>query len=101
VLADWAAPAPGVMVYVFGSRVRGDHESDSDVDVCFKSGDRLTDGDAKWRADNNDKGFAAIKDKLPGPLKVLEREDPWHARVFAARVVYQDRNVRCMWLPPK
>src|SRR4030095_3096635 len=48
VLADWAAPAPGVMVYVFGSRVRGDHESDSAVDVCFKSGDRLTDGDAKW-----------------------------------------------------
>jgi predicted nucleotidyltransferase len=34
-LADWAAPASGVTVYLFGSRVRGDHKADSDVDSAF------------------------------------------------------------------
>jgi predicted nucleotidyltransferase len=32
--ADWIEPAPGApAVYLFGSRVRGDHRPDSDVDV--------------------------------------------------------------------
>jgi predicted nucleotidyltransferase len=34
ILADWVEPAPSVpAVYLFGSRVRGDHRHDSDVDV--------------------------------------------------------------------
>src|SRR5439155_4441739 len=33
-LAEWISPAPGIpAVYLFGSRVRGDHRPDSDVDV--------------------------------------------------------------------
>lgn len=99
VLADWAAP--GVTVYLFGSRVRGGHKPTSDVDVCFKWRDRLSDGDARWWEANNREKFAAIKPKLPGPLKILEQADPWCQRVVAAKVVHQDRNVRCVWLPPK
>ena len=37
-LADWASPAPGVTIYFFGSRVRGDHGPASDVDVCIQFG---------------------------------------------------------------
>jgi predicted nucleotidyltransferase len=33
ILAHWIEPAPGVTVYLFGSRVRGTHHSCSDVDV--------------------------------------------------------------------
>jgi predicted nucleotidyltransferase len=32
-LAKWLEPAGGFKAYLFGSRVRGDHRSDSDVDV--------------------------------------------------------------------
>jgi predicted nucleotidyltransferase len=34
ILDDWVAPTPTIpSVYLFGSRVRGDHRPDSDVDV--------------------------------------------------------------------
>jgi hypothetical protein len=102
VLADWAAPAPGFTVYLFGSRVRDDHKPTSDVDVCFQWGDRsLTQADLDWWETNQREKFATIKAKLPGPLKVLERNDPWWQRIVTAETVYQDRNVRCVWLPPK
>jgi predicted nucleotidyltransferase len=100
-LADWAAPASGVTVYLFGSRVRGDHKPTSDVDICIKWGDRPDDGDVRWHMFNEEEDYATIKRKLPGPLKILERDDPWHKRVVASEVVHQDRNVRCVWLPPK
>jgi predicted nucleotidyltransferase len=93
-LADWAAPASGVTVYLFGSRVRGDHKPASDIDLCIKWGDGLTDSDVQWHVTNEETDYAAIKRKLPGPLKILERDDPWYARALAAKVVYQDRSVR-------
>jgi predicted nucleotidyltransferase len=97
-LADWAAPARGITVYLFGSRVRGDHRPDSDVDVCFQWEGRP---DVHWWQTNNEQDFAAIKPKLPGPLAIHPEQDPWWAPAVAAEVVYQDRNVRCVWLPPK
>jgi predicted nucleotidyltransferase len=33
IIADWSASAPDFTFYLFGSRVRGDHLSDSDVDL--------------------------------------------------------------------
>ena len=91
-----------MMTYLFGSRVRGDHRPDSDVDVCIQWADHLTDSDLQWWGINNEDDFAAIKPRLPGPLKVLESGDqPWTTRVVGADMVYQDRNVRCMWLPPR
>jgi predicted nucleotidyltransferase len=34
ILAKWIEPVPGIpAIYLFGSRVRGDHRQDSDVDV--------------------------------------------------------------------
>ena len=33
ILGDWAAPATGTIVYLYGSRVRGDHRVDCDVDI--------------------------------------------------------------------
>jgi hypothetical protein len=98
--ADWAVPASGVTIYLFGSRVRGDHTSASDVDVCFRW-ENPGDADAhSWTSGNQD-DFKAIKQKLPGPLKILEQHDPFWMRVVATEIVYQDRNVRCVRLPPK
>ena len=101
ILADWAAPAPGISVYLFGSRVRGDHRPDSDVDVCFKLGDKFDEADAVWWETNQSDFFAAITARLPGPLKWLDHNDPLWQRVVSGKVIYQDRSVYCVWLEPR
>jgi predicted nucleotidyltransferase len=72
ILADWADAAPGIpVVYLFGSRVRGDHRPDSDVDVQLYvdrwSADEVT---TRWWMEQNDTDFATLKAKLPGPLAI-------------------------------
>ena len=38
-IAEWASSAPlTVSIFVFGSRVRGDHSPDSDVDLSIDYG---------------------------------------------------------------
>ncbi len=100
-LADWAVPAPNTTLYLFGSRVRGDYGPTSDVDLCVDFGKHPDTADVHWWTINSAKDFAAIKPLLPGPLKILERQDDWWWRVVSAQVVHQDRNVRCIWLEPK
>ena len=99
-LADWASPAPGVTIYFFGSRVRGDHGPASDVDVCIQFG-QVGQTAIDWHTRNEEEDYATINRHLPSKLKILERNDPWWQRVVAAEVVHRDRNVCCVWLPPK
>jgi hypothetical protein len=100
ILADWSAPAPGVMLYVYGSRVRGDHRPDSDVDVCIEWG-AVGDHDVDWWIANNREQFSGINTKLPGRLQILEASDPLRFQIIAAPRAYELRNIRCMLLPPK
>jgi hypothetical protein len=100
VLADWAAPAVGTMVYMYGSRVRGDHRSDSDVDI-FVDFWNPTEPDMQWWNENTDGDFASLKGRLNCRLEILEQRDPLAEQIRAARVTHRDRNVRCVWLPPK
>jgi predicted nucleotidyltransferase len=37
-MADWAHTHSVFTIYLFGSRVRGDHRPDSDLDVIFDLG---------------------------------------------------------------
>jgi predicted nucleotidyltransferase len=98
-LADWAA-GMSVTVYVFGSRVRGDHRLHSDVDIYIKLGTVTGETTAWWTAQNLE-DFASLKAKLPGPLKILDHNAPIIPSVAQGEVVYQDRNVVCVSLPPK
>src|SRR5262245_45346831 len=66
-LADWAADK-SITVYLFGSRVRGDHRPDSDVDIFIQQG-KATRETAVWWTVQNSEDFASLKAKLPGPLK--------------------------------
>ena len=99
-LADWAAPAPGSIVYVYGSRVRGDHKPTSDVDICMDFPNLKTE-DTRWWTDNNQDEFKQINAQLGANVQVLERNAPLRPEVLKGPVVLQDRNVRCVWLPPK
>jgi predicted nucleotidyltransferase len=97
--ADWAA-GKSVTVYLFGSRVRGDHRPDSDVDIFIQHG-KATRETAVWWTVQNSEDFASLKAKLPGPLKILDNNAPIIPSIIKAEVVHQDQNVFCVLLPPK
>jgi Nucleotidyltransferase domain len=76
VIADWAAPAPSATIYVYGSRVRGDHRSDSDVDLHVAMPSMPEREFVEWWTAENGKDFAELRAKLPGRLEILDPRDP-------------------------
>jgi predicted nucleotidyltransferase len=72
--ADWAADK-SVTVFLFGSRVRGDHRPDSDVDVFVQFG-AMTEGTAVWWTEQNSEDFAESGSMATSrlPPSQLERE---------------------------
>ena len=108
-VAMWVDAAPGVpSVYVFGSRVRGDHRPDSDVDLFFlqEEWDASSENVDWWQAQSMAE-YRDLGDALPGPLHILlEAYDASRATVLAARadparVVLKVRKAVCLWTPPK
>jgi predicted nucleotidyltransferase len=99
VLSEWAA-GKAATVYLFGSRVRGDHRPDSDVDVVIEWGtpDQAT---MDWWQHEQETDFADLKSKLPGPLKILEPTDPMKWKVVFGKQVGRKGNVVSIDLPPK
>jgi predicted nucleotidyltransferase len=67
-LNEWASRCKFVeCVYFFGSRVRGDHQPTSDVDISVEpdcSGENL----AAWSDWKSNPGFGGLQDELPGKL---------------------------------
>lgn len=101
ILADWVEPAPGFVVYLFGSRVRGDHRLDSDVDVVIPFPRSPSNDDATWWNYINHDNFKSINAALPGPLRILENADPIAGKVLKSRDVYCYKQVKCVWMEPK
>jgi predicted nucleotidyltransferase len=106
IFAEWIQPVPDIpAVYLFGSRVRGDHRRDSDVDVrlyvhewdvCQKT--------LCWWQTQNETDFAELKARLPGPLALhRENQDDADAHIRAGREnpVLKVGRVVCVWTPPK
>jgi predicted nucleotidyltransferase len=95
-LADWAAPATGTTIYLYGSRVRGDHKPDSDVDLCIEFPNPTRD-DIDWWSANNKEDFSTVASTLGARVEILERHSPIRPDILIAPVVHQARNVRCVW----
>jgi predicted nucleotidyltransferase len=103
-LARWADEAPGVpAVYLFGSRVRGDHRPDSDIDVrLFLNKWEANNATALWWHAQNETDFAELKSQLPGKLSIhRETHDEVDKHIVAAKPVLVVRKVICVWTPPK
>jgi predicted nucleotidyltransferase len=103
-LAQWIDPVPGIStIYLFGSRVRGDHRFDSDVDVrLFVEKMKPDEATSRWWEEQNETFFAEINGRLPGPLG-LHRDTPDAAdtNILSGRQVLVVRKVICVWTPPK
>lgn len=108
IVADWAAPAAAVEVYIFGSRVRGDHSPDSDVDIYihYRTDLGVDDETVAWHDRQQSSSYADLCPLLPGPLGGNGRQtlcpgDVLVRSVLAGKVIYTDRSVRCVLLPKK
>jgi predicted nucleotidyltransferase len=103
VIAQWASEVQNVRVYLYGSRVRGDHELDSDIDLCVAFPKRDPAVMAWWEL-NQLTRFALLELKLGKRVRARSPDDPVGERVRQAaldpdRVIHQDRNVTCVWMP--
>jgi predicted nucleotidyltransferase len=102
IIADWSAPAPDFTFYLFGSRVRGDHRRDSDVDLHYVLPPNPTHESTTWWTNQNCvEDFNSLRKALPGPIRWLERHAPLRSQVEQGKVVHRDRNVVCIWIRPK
>ena len=101
-LSGWSSSAD-VAVYLFGSRVRGDHRADSDVDLLIVP--EPTDLTVDWHSMQEATHYSAIQELLPGPIALIDPHDEENqgivAVVAAGPVVLAKGNVRCVWLAPK
>jgi predicted nucleotidyltransferase len=101
ILADWADECSGIdALYLFGSRVRGDHRPDSDVDVrLYLHRWQVDAGTLEWWGKENTEDFARLKARLPGRLSLhadqTDAVDPEISR-GALAPVYVDRKVVCV-----
>jgi predicted nucleotidyltransferase len=107
-LANWIEPAPSIpAVYLFGSRVRGDHRPNSDVDirVFFSEWGGVIDvRDMNWWQNQNATDFVELKRLLPGPLALhCDSSDNADTAILAGRKspVFVCRRVVCVFTPPK
>ena len=91
IIADWSASAPDFTFYLFGSRVRGDHRSDSDVDLHYVLPPASVHASTAWWTNQNCvEDFASFRKVLPGPIKWLEQHAPLRAEVEQGKVVHRD-----------
>jgi predicted nucleotidyltransferase len=100
ILAEWASASPGARIYVFGSRVRGEHRPDSDLDVYVEF-EGITRDELAWWLDHQRDNFQEIQSKLPCKLSLLDPSDPLRQKITRAPVAYRDRNVLCVMTPAK
>jgi Polymerase beta, Nucleotidyltransferase len=105
ILADWIEPAPGVpVIYLFGSRARGDHRPDSDVDgrLFLDEWRDVTMADMKWWDEQNETDCRAeIAPSRPAgdPQRTIGRGRPGDPQRQSEPVLVVGRVV-CVWTPP-
>ncbi|WP_083856188.1 nucleotidyltransferase domain-containing protein [Reyranella massiliensis] len=107
VVAAWAA-ARAVKIYIFGSRVRGDHGPLSDVDLYIDLSEAHKDNETvHWWTRQQETSFADLTPYLPGPLgknghETLDPQDlVMVSRITSGKAIWAYCNVICIWLPPK
>ena len=102
ILADLAAPATDVEIFLFGSRVRGDHQAGSDVDISIKWASLSNDRTADWWTAQNSDALVGINAKLPGPLHLpIQSDTDREALLKQGEIVHSRGNIHCVWVKGK
>ena len=102
VVADWADGCPGVgRVFLFGSRVRGDHRPDSDLDVAIEPSTHPSSMFVRRLIQSEATDFAALVKRCSVPVHITinERRWPLLLEIMRPAVVLCDRKVFALYLP--
>lgn len=98
-LADWTFRASDVNVFLYGSRVRRDHRTTSDLNVYLDLEQVADPGE--WQVERK-ACSEEFKNRFGLELHWLDDTDPIIAvRLKRSLIVHRDRNVFCMWMAPK
>jgi predicted nucleotidyltransferase len=103
ILAAWGEALPLKIIYIFGSRVRGDATETSDLDVAleFEPPSQIDKKMSNWNCEN-ETDFAALKGELGIPLSLhADRQDAvWPSiRAAATNPAFSVGIVRCVITP--
>jgi predicted nucleotidyltransferase len=112
IIAQWVEPVPDRLeLYLFGSRVRGDHRVDSDVDVRVYLEEWTFDPEGKlaqWWALQNETEFRDVQKLLPGRLDLGRYPKYWNRNIDREIMPARRREpvlvrgkVVCLWTPPR
>ena len=105
ILNEWATELPIRRVIVFGSRVRGDHRPDSDLDLAIDFASMPDHGDSlleRWAREEGEM-WSGLQRALGIQPKRLEEDDVpiWKLlRAATARPVLEVDRVTFVLLPP-
>ena len=89
------------MFYIYGSRVRGDHRPDSDVDLYIRITPEVTNRSGDWFIEQNETDFATLKAVLPGRLEILDGPESLKRAIENAPPYRIMDQVIAVWLQPK
>ena len=100
-ISKWAAEFAHLeTVHVFGSRVRGDHRADSDLDIAFDIRESVENTTFDKELDTNCDG---LKELLPDGIKLDvhkdHNDDAW-PRIRTGKCVHQEGKVQCVITAP-
>ena len=102
VVADWAGGCPGIKrVFLFGSRVRGDHRPDSDLDLAIEPSMHPSSTFVRRLIQSEATDFAALMKQCPVPVHITVNERRWPLLLEIMRpvAVLHDRKVFALYLP--
>lgn len=92
-LLPWASTMPSITFYLYGSRGRGDHRPDSDVDLHFDTENASWDDLLTfYDGDGPPEKYGNLRDQSKEWAEL-------RADIRAARQVYRRRNFVCVYLP--
>ncbi|MPZ34340.1 MAG: hypothetical protein GEV13_25720 [Rhodospirillales bacterium] len=99
-LLPWTSRMPTIKFYIYGSRVRGDHRSDSDIDICFDTDTAAACDVVELQIQETDDDFS-----LPAKYRsrIWDQSKRWgelRDKIRSAPVKYYKGNIICVDLPP-
>jgi len=99
-ISAWSRPSKGLLFYIYGSRVRGDHRFDSDVDLYIRITADVDNPTGDWLTKQNEADFETLKATLPGRLELLDGPESLKRAIENAPPYRLMDNVIAVCLPP-
>jgi predicted nucleotidyltransferase len=99
-LLCWTRKMPTVTFYIYGSRVRGDHHRESDVDICFDVEQARAHDTIELQIQELEEDGFDLPERYR--CRVWDQSKHWtelRERIFSAPVKYRKGNIVCVELP--